>query len=164
MTTFDVCLFSRVLERCLIFHSCRTTLYDIIIDTNVDILSKFTVMDTYNQSTIYRLLRKLVRSWLGIMPSSISQRWGVPVFLACLAYECLRPVGRSAVKTTFCLLLFPVVFLLLVFVVGKCSLLYEFTKNTVKAPALQSADNAVVSAFSSKPKKLVMLADFVVYI
>ena len=59
---------------------------------------------------------------------------------------------------------FPCRFSFACFVVGKCSLLYEFTKNTVKAPALQSADNAVVSAFSSKPKKLVMLADFVVYI
>jgi hypothetical protein len=94
LTTFEVCLcVSRVLERSPIFHSCRTTLHDTIIDTNVDILSEFTVMDMYNQSTIYRLLRKLVRLWLGVMSSSISQRWGVPVFLACLAYECFRPVG-----------------------------------------------------------------------
>jgi hypothetical protein len=94
MTTLGLCLcVSRVLELSVIFHSYRTTLYDTIIDTNVDILSEFTVMATYNQSTIYRLLRKLVRLWLGVMPSSISLRWGVPVFLACLAYECFRPVG-----------------------------------------------------------------------
>jgi len=94
MTTLGVCLYvSRVLERPVVFHSCRTTLYDTIIDTNVDISSEFDVMDTYNQSTIYRLLGKLVCLWLGVMPSSISQRWGVPVFLACLAYECFKPVG-----------------------------------------------------------------------
>ena len=52
---------------------------------------------------------------------------------------------RSAVKTSFCLLLFPIVFLILVFVVGKWSLLFEFTKKSVKAPALQSADNVVPS-------------------
>jgi hypothetical protein len=143
MTTLGVCLcVSRVLGRSLIFHSYRTTLHDTIIDTNVDVLSEFTVMDTYNQSTIYRLLRKLVRLWLEVMPSSISQRWGVPVFLACLAYECFRPVGCENV---ILFAPFPCLFFLLVFVVGKCSLLYEFTKNTVKAPALQSADNVVLS-------------------
>ena len=94
MTTLGVCLcVSRVLERSVIFHSRKTTLYDTIIDTSVDILSEFTVMDTYNQSTIYRLWRKLVRLWLAVMPSSVSQRRGFPAFLACLAYECFRPVG-----------------------------------------------------------------------
>jgi hypothetical protein len=61
---------------------------------------------------------------------------------------------QSAVKTSFCLLLFPIVFLLLVFVVGKWSLLFEFTKNSVKAPALQSADNVVPSQnFVANKKK-----------
>jgi len=72
---------------------------------------------------------------------------------------------RSAVKTSFCLLLFPVVFLSLVFVVGKCSLLFEFTKNTVKAPALQSADNVFLSQHfvANIKKKPTVLACFVVY-
>lgn len=95
MTNFVVCLSGlRFLQRPFFIQS---TLYDTIIDTDVDFLSEFMVMDTYNQSTIYRLSRKLARLWLGVMPSSINQKWGVPVFLACLAYECLKPVGHENV-------------------------------------------------------------------
>lgn len=84
-----------LLERSPVSHSCRATLCDTIIDTDVDILSEFTVMDTYSLGEIYRLSRKLVRLCVGVIPSSINQKWGVPVFLACLAYECFEAVSRE---------------------------------------------------------------------
>lgn len=111
MTNFEMRSFGlRFLERSPISHSCRATLCDTIIDTDVDILSEFTVMDTYSLGELYRLSRKQVRLWVGVMPSSINQKWGDPVFVACLAYECLEAVGRENVilllspppPTSFC--------------------------------------------------------------
>jgi hypothetical protein len=76
------------------------------------------------------------------MPSSINHKWGVPVFLACLAYECFKPVGRENVILFASFPRLPFFYFL-----------YEFTKTTARRQFFRaSMMRQSVSVFHIKHK------------